>query len=349
MLRNSERSTAKRCEFLWELTYVRRLKPDSTMPALRFGTLVHKALADYYIPGVKRGEHPARAYERHYEADLKENETLFGMRVGDDEKWADAAELGVAMLENYVDEYGKDEQWEVLVTEQPFRYLVTRRTQTPPKSKAEADAWRKNGIPREPWFYATGVLDGIWRNRSTKEIWIPDHKTIDGLSKDGRGLRYLALDDQAGMYWSYGVDWLYQEGFLKPNQKLNGMLYNFLRKSFPDQRPSRIEKGQRLYLNKDGSVSKAQPSPYFLRKPVLRDHYDREEAKRRIAIDFQRQEALRSGQLEVSKNPGRWTCPMCPMFDTCELHETGGDYEAFIKQTTTQWDPYAEHEIYAGR
>lgn len=338
MLRNSERSTAKRCEFLWELTYLQQLKPDSTMPALRFGTLAHKALADYYIPGVKRGEHPARAFERHYEADLKENETIFGMRVGEDEKWEDAAELGVAMFENYVDEYGKDEQWEVLVTEQPFRYLVY-------KPGTEGHHYKQP----EPWFWAVGVLDGVWRNRSTKELWIPDHKTIKGLSKDGRGLKYLALDDQAGMYWSYGVDWLYQQGLLRPKQKLNGMLYNFLRKTMPDERPSRIEKGKRLYLNKDGSVSKQQPSPYFLRKPVFRDEYDREEAKRRIAIDFQRQAMLRSGQLEISKNPGQFTCPMCPMFDVCELHETGNDYKTFIKQTTKPWDPYAEHEIYAGR
>src|SRR5262249_31338558 len=98
MLRTSERGAMKMCEFLWDLTYNQGLKPQYDMPALRFGSLCHKALAAWYIPGVKRGEHPAEAFERFYQEDLAENETVFGMRVGEEEKWVNAHELGVAML-----------------------------------------------------------------------------------------------------------------------------------------------------------------------------------------------------------------------------------------------------------
>src|SRR6516165_2950536 len=70
MLRTSERSALKKCEWLWDITYNRRLRGRAA-PALQFGTLVHAALARYYIPGPKRGEHPARVFEELYERDLR--------------------------------------------------------------------------------------------------------------------------------------------------------------------------------------------------------------------------------------------------------------------------------------
>jgi hypothetical protein len=342
MLRTSERGTMKRCEFLWDITYNQNLKSGEDRPALRFGTLVHKALAAYYIPGVKRGAHPAKAFTRAYKADLRKNQSKFGARMEEDDKWVDALELGVAMMENYVDEYGEDEKWEVLVTEHPFKVLVHHTI----------DRWSLDGtqtiaLAGEPWFWYTGVLDGVWRNRSSKELWIPDHKSAASLS-DSK-LAYLQMDDQAGAYWSFGVEYLYASGILKPEQKLAGMLYNFMRKALPDERQSRVEKGKRIYLNLDGSDSKKQPSPYFMRMPIFRDEPDREMAKHRAMADFRRTEMLRSGELEIGKSPGQFTCPGCPARDICELHEVGADWATFRDQTTYTWDPYAEHEVYDGR
>src|SRR6516165_550096 len=102
MLRTSERGAYKRCEFLWNLTYNQRLKPMSTMPALRFGALVHKSLAAWYIPGVKRGKHPAEAFDEFYAEDMRKNDEIFGSYSEDDERWVNAHEMGVAMLENYI-------------------------------------------------------------------------------------------------------------------------------------------------------------------------------------------------------------------------------------------------------
>jgi hypothetical protein len=92
------------------------------MPALRFGSLIHAALAKYYIPGTKRGAHPAKTFEKLYAEELKEQTTM-GWR-DEDEKWQDAGELGVLMMENYVEFYGADDRWEVLCTEQPFETVV---------------------------------------------------------------------------------------------------------------------------------------------------------------------------------------------------------------------------------
>jgi hypothetical protein len=338
MLRTSERTTAKKCEWLWDRTYNDRLKPYTDAPALRFGSLIHRALADYYIVGLKRGEHPALAFERHYEADMAANEEIFGMKVGDDEKWENAYDLGIAMMTNYVDEYGKDERWEVIATEMPFQVLIYHEV---------LDKTAVGGSRVVPWFYYVGVVDGVWRDRNDKKLWIPDHKTTGGIGD--KNWSHLVLDDQAGSYWSWGVDFLYASGILKPNQKLAGMLYNIMRKAMPDERPSKLIKGRRTYLNKDGTISLKQPSPYFARKPIFRDEYDREQVKQRTLVDYRRLELFRSGELEITKNPGMFTCPMCSMRDACELHETGSDWVAFIKQTTKPWDPYAEHEIYDGR
>ena len=327
MLRTSERTALKKCEFLWDVTYNRRLRGRAA-PALRFGTLVHAALARYYIPGVKRGQHPARAFEELYELDLRENETRFGQRdLDQDEKWVEAGELGPAMLDNYIDEYGDDDEWEVIVTEYPFQYHLV-------------------GYGNSKFIY-TGVLDGVWLNRPTKRLWIPDHKTTAGLG-DSK-LNYLQMDDQAGAYWSFGVLALKKAGLLRADRKLSGMLYNFLRKSMPDERPSKYINGKRIYLNKDGSVSKKQPSPYFLRQPIFRDDYDRMMTMERARNDYRRIELLRSGELPIGKNPGQFTCPSCPVSDACELHETGNDWSEFLRQTTEAWNPYEEHAIYDGR
>jgi hypothetical protein len=327
MLRTSERGTLKFCEFAWDLAYNRRVKMATEAPALRFGSLIHAALADWYIPGTRRGKHPAKAFKKHYDADMKRNQEIFGARIDEDETWVNAEELGLAMMTAYVEEYGTDPEWEVLVTEMPFQVIVPH-----PETGAN-------------WFMYTGVLDGVWKNRRKREIWIPDHKTTRAIQ---RKLSYLQMDDQAGAYWSFGLEYLVQNQFLK-NNRLNGMLYNFLRKGLPDERPSKIIDNQRVYLNQDGSISKKQPPPLFLRQPIFRDAADRQETIHRALVDYDRIEKLRSGELELTKSPGQFTCPMCAMSDICELHETGHDWEAFISQTTKPWEPYAEHEIYDGR
>jgi hypothetical protein len=335
LLRTSERGSMKGCEFRWDIEFNSLRKPQVASPALRFGVLVHQALAGWYVPGVKRGRNPVDGFAAAYRAELKLVKELFGakVQVGEDDVWVDALDLGTAMLENYMEEYGEDEEWEVLTTEQPFRVIV-RKPDT-----------------QDPWFWYVGILDGIWRNRLTREVWIPDHKTtagIGGTKKHPSIPKHLHVDDQASAYWSYGVEWARANGYLKPKQKLSGMMYNYLRKALPDERKSRLINGERIYLNLDGNVSKRQPAPYFARIPIMRDEYDREESKKRAMRDYRRIELLRSGEIDVLKSPGQMNCGWCWARDICELHETGNDFKSFAMQTTQKWDPYAEHEIEAG-
>jgi len=340
MLRTSERSTLKACEFRWDMTYKREHDATTTAPALRFGSLIHGALAKFYKPGIARGPHPAKTFARLYNKELEQAEKL-GFR-DEDGTWTDAGTLGEAMLENYVEEYGQDEQWEVLATEMPFQVTVMH--------EVRKDEWPHSKV--EPWFSYVGTLDGVWRDRSTKRLWIPDHKTTGGIGGniDHPSIPpYLLMDDQAGAYWSYGVDFLIAKGILKPKQKLAGMLFNFLRKAMPDERPHKLVNGKRLHLNQDGSVSKRQPPPYFARFPIFRDEFDREYAKQRAQDDFKRIELLKAGELNVTKSPGMFTCVTCSVRDICELHETGNDWEAMFKQTMRPKDFYSAHEIQEGR
>jgi len=332
-LRTSERSSFKRCRWQWYWGYVEERSPFTPKPALRFGSLIHRALAVYYKPGVRRGPHPAITFEKFYEEELK-TQAQFGVRdVDQDDKWVEAGDLGVAMLNNYIDTYGKDDEWEVLATEKMGSWIVYDPDTFDPNHPPEAQA------TAVPLFEYVFTLDGVWRSRRTKKLWIPDHKTTSANRVD---TRYLRLDDQASAYWTWGVDWLYANGHLKSGQELAGMLFNYLRKSAPDDRP-RNEKGQ--CLNKDGSVSKNQPSPYFVRQPVFRDEYERNETRERAVQEFKDMQAVRAGQAHPYKSPSMMNCPHCWLLDICELHEVGADYMELVEGTSMVWSPYSDYEI----
>jgi hypothetical protein len=331
LLRTSERGTFKRCRWKWWHEFEEQLKPKTAVPPLRFGSLIHMALADYYVKGVKRGPHPAKSFTKYYNAEIKA-QGEFGFRVHDleeDEVWAEAGELGVAMLTSYVEHWGSDNQWEVLVTEQPFRQLV------------------HHPATRKPLFWAVGVMDLIVLDRLTKRIHVVDHKSAKTIS-----VQYLSLDLQATSYWTWGLDWIYENELLAPDKRPAGMIYNHLRKAFPDDRP-KDEGG--FALNRDGSVSKRQPAPYFSRTPIFRDWNERERARYQAISEFFDMEAVRNSErLEgiaappegAYKNQGQFTCPGCWCFDFCELHEIGKDWDEMRGLVARGWDPYAEHQVY---
>lgn len=341
MLRTSERSTFKRCRWKWYQEFEEVLKPKTPVPPLRFGSLIHLALADYYKKGVRRGPHPAESFIRYYDEEAKA-QGEFGFRVDDleqDEVWAEARELGYSMLNHYIDHYGRDDEWEVLVTEQPFQQLVYR--------EVRSKEWPYSR--REPWFWYVGVLDGIWRHRVTKKLHIVDHKTAKAIQ-----VMYLSLDSQATGYWTWGLDWIYEKKLLKPGQKPAGMLYNHLRKAFPDARP---KDAGGFSLNQDGSVSKKQPAPYFQRTPIWRDFNERERARSQVLAEFEDMEKIRVDKGEdypetdgpppsAYKNQGQFTCPGCWCFDFCELDEIGADWEEMRGHISKGWDPYEQHTIY---
>lgn len=324
MLRTSERLAYTGCRWRWDVEFNLRLKPRHPALALRFGTLVHRALATYYKPGTKRGPRPAKTFEKLYAED---EATLgkFGFK-DEDGKWRDALEIGRDMLTAYIGHYGKDDRWRVLATEMPFQVDVHH-----PETG------------RYLYTYV-GTVDGVWEDVVTHEIWVPDHKTTG--SDPTKAGANLWIDEQAGAYWSFGVDALRERGIIKPGHDLRGMLYNFmLKKADSDDRPEN-ELGQKLNL--DGTVSKRQPGPRFHREPVLRDDIERQRVRERATEQAHEMYLIRRGKLSAYKVPGPLhhpNCRGCPVRDACELHEVGADYEPVLA-SMVEWDPYSEHALY---
>lgn len=349
LVRTSERGNFKRCRALWDWGYNQRLKPIQESPALRFGTLVHAALEDRYPKGKRRGEHPARIFERIYDANLKQAEQEWGTFA--DDEWVDARDLGVFMLEGYVEEYGKDEEWEVLASEMTFQvpvYLTDDLLEVEEIAEHVAigllDPAVLNG--EEPLFYYVGTMDGVWRNRQDGGVRIIDYKTTkNDAVKEGKGK--LKLDEQGTAYWTWGCDWLINERILKARdlEALDGMLYTFLRKA---KRDDREKDAEGYYLNKDGSRSSKQPSPRFHRELVYRSESERMKARRRVVEEVLDMISIREGKAGAYKTPetgANGHCGWCPMRDICELHEAGANWEDLRDLTMNIWDPYDAHEI----
>lgn len=319
VITTSERSLFKRCPQAWWWRYregyqVRGDSPD----ALWFGIGVHVAMAEWYQMGKKRGPHPAQTFKLWVRDEIREIRASLPVESEwyDEPKYYDARDLGIAMLEGYIDKYGKDSRWHVIAVERPFKVVITRG------GKSVARFW--------------SAWDGVYRDESDGLVYLMEHKTASQIQT-----AYLELDDQAGSYFAVATQVLRQEGVLGPKEQIAGVMYNFLRKSMPDDRPTNAL-GESL--NMDGSVSKRQPVPMFVRELVERSPGEVRTQMERLADEAAVMNALRDGTIPVTKSP-RKECPnMCEFFNMCTLHERGG--KAWVelgKSTFVVQDPYLRY------
>lgn len=348
LLRTSERTTFKRCLWQWERTYGDKLKPVQEHPALRFGTLIHAALELRYPPGIKRGPKPAESFAKLFPDHTAEAEQAFNMKV--DDEWMGMYDIGIYMLESYIEQYGRDEDWRVIASEMTFQTPVFINREAMPTISDDllrlAGVTKGQAAGKQALFTYVGTMDGVWENRMDGGIRIQDYKTTGkDPTKEAGGKS--ALDEQGTAYWTWGADALQQMGVLneKHFRALDGMLYTFLRKAKPD---GREKNAQGLYLNQDGTVSKKQPPPLFHRELVYRSLRERENARERAVIEVLLMMAHRRGLLPIIKTPETGQmghCGFCPVRDLCELHESGDDWQLMQRSSMTKWDPYDAHEI----
>lgn len=334
----SMRAAFKRCRFQWHFRYQRKIETRIKATPLRFGTLLHTALEQYYIKGVKRGVHPAVTFSKVYGAELKEAAAM-GFK-DEDGVWYDAHRLGTEMLEHYVDHYGTDRDWKVLATEASFEQPVV-----------------EPGTHQVIGQYI-GVIDVVMLHVPSDQVWFWDHKGVKTIDTS-----YLTMDDQSSGYWTFGEEWLRQRGVLKPEQKLMGIKFNFLRKAVRDERP-RNAQGQ--YCNKPqkahyvtalsrfgahekltlaeleaiatqhntvvlGDVSEKQPGEYFERFTSHRGQAEKDFTRLRCAAELREIAMVKAGTLELLKTPDKMNCKFCDVRDICELHETGNDWEEMMR------------------
>jgi hypothetical protein len=324
-IRTSERRLFRRCPQAWWWGYRMGLSPiGETADALWLGTGVHEALALWYQKHKKRGPHPADTFENWAGPSLRQirvNYATHDKEWFEEPKFEDARLLGVAMLEGYIEKYGNDPQWDVLHIEHEFTTLVRRR-----------------GTDIALFH---GTFDGVIRDLSDGRVYLIEHKTAQQIST-----AFLNLDDQAGGYLAVATAVLRAEGTLGPNERIAGILYNYLRKSMPDDRPVN-EEG--MYLNKDNSVSKKQPPPKYVREVIERGPNEAANQMNRLADEVQIMNGMRDGSIPIYKNT-TWECTWCSFFVMCKAHERGGDgWQEIARAGYTVKDPYGSyHKSAAG-
>jgi len=282
--------------------------------ALWFGFGVHEALAQWYDKGSKRGIHPADFFNSWAGVEIAFAKTYLDDTF-DEPVWVDARELGIDMLEEYVEYYGDDPQWDVIATEQQFKVRILDRG--------------------EPVAYFASRWDGVVRSNEDGLVYLLEHKTASQIIT-----AYLELDDQGGSYWAVASQLLRNAGIIGPKEHIAGIIYNFLRKSLHDERPVN-EEG--LRLNKDNSVSKRQPPQPFVRVMVERSPLEQAHQLQRIADEVAVMNAVRDGTIPITKTPTR-DCPRCPFWIPCNLHERGNphSYQTVLKSNFKQEDPYKD-------
>jgi len=320
ILRNSERNSLKRCPQKWHWAWRQGLRPKRDANPLWFGQGIHLALAEWYLNGDERGPHPVETWQKF----VADEERYIPIDYEEDEyKFVEAKELGVHMLEGYIEEYGTDENWDVIATEQTFSQLIPKvgATRKPTKRTALANF--------------VGTVDGVYRDKSSDEIWLMEHKTAKAIF-----VNHLPLDDQAGSYFMVATEALRKQKLIGPKEELQGIQYNFLRKGKADTRPTN-EDG--LVINKDGSVSKRQPSPLFRREPVWRSKGEREQMKTNVQSEVLLMNAFRNKELPLFKNPTRDCSWDCGFYRMCMLHEAGEDWKEYAEAEFVVQDPYLDH------
>ncbi|QSL67819.1 Cas4 family exonuclease [Nocardia phage P3.1] len=324
MIRSSERITLKTCSQRWWWSYVEGLTPlNEDTGALWFGTGLHLAFAEFYIPGIKRGRDPRETWAEFCKG--THNRVKVDLASWDDKKEAEfvkAEDLGDAMLENYMDVTQGDPHWEVLSPEQRFKVAIPDRFD--PKALLA-------------WYF--GTFDLVVRDHNDGFPKVVDHKSAKALPSE-QDLAVLNMDDQAGPYITYSTFTLRKMGLIGPKENVKGMEYNFLVKRKKDERPQ-DEFGR--YLNKNGTVSKVQPDDPFLRHYVSRTAGGRKRQIERTQDDIMWMNAMRSGQLPPTKAVSKNNCKFCEFFAMCQVDEAGGDIDDIKRLMYRKRDPYADH------
>jgi hypothetical protein len=337
--------------------------------ALWFGTGVHIALAEWYKHnGKRRGPYPSETFEAWAEGEIRWIKTAQKSAAGNgldsiiEEKLVPAKQLGIAMLEGYVKEWGKDPHWSIIAREH----------------SGQIDITDPNEVDKLLVIYAF-TYDGVTRDLNTGNIELIEHKTAQAISTD-----HLPLDDQAGSYWAIASQELAASGLIKPTERISGIRYNFLRKALPDDRPKTTDGHATNKPVKDhfiaalkadgapeptgkawekltlvtlqemasyrkltvlGEISKIQPKPLFERELVRRTAKERATQIRRIQDEALWMREVREGRLPLIKNPTnncQWDCDFYAM---CQLDEAGDPQgvREYRAEVYARQDPYADH------
>ncbi len=362
-MRTSERGALLGCAQKWYWAHIEELRPNRASNPLWFGSAVHVALADWYLPGLKRGPHPAETFNNFIDGER----TMLVTNEDEEQEYFDARELGNGMLEHYVDTYGKDDSWDVIATEHAGKIVLPR---------PEMKIFGRTRPRLARWLTYHFTWDGIFRDLNDGQLYLMEHKTAAAIDTN-----HLPLDNQAGSYWAIASRSLAKQGLIGENEDIVGIRYNFLRKALKDTRPqdedglyhnkpikahfiaalTGVDKWTEAELNKMkldelesiaianrlevlGDISKSQPPAYFHREDVYRTRAERVTQIERIQNEALFSEAYRNGSLPITKRPSK-DCSWCPFRRMCELDEQG-DQEAVEAFKEAMFHTESPYEVY---
>lgn len=367
IMRNSERTAMLRCPARWWWSYREGLVPRSQqLGPLWFGEGIHLALALWYCgPGMRRGPEPAETWRSFVGEAIGVVKTASATeeRVA---QYEDAAALGVTMLEGYRALYGLDEHMDIIKAECSFSMDV-------PWPKGQALYLVKKSSTMANF---SGTWDLAYRDLRSGRPKLEEHKTAKAIST-----RHLALDNQGGSYWAVATRNLRSMGLIGPKETLEGVEYNFLRKSVPDDRPRDAEgyacnkptkedyraaiaaklapadalispkatlaqlqeMAEKHGITVLGERSKVQPAAPFERHMIHRTRPEQAAQLRRVQTDAYIARVLADRKLPITKNP-TFNCSWdCDFYDMCQLQERGGNWEEYRDLVYVIRDPYVNY------
>lgn len=320
-VRSGERMDYKRCRKKWYWRWRRGLRPRAhRFGPLELGTWLHEALAVWY------GEGRKTPLYLHFVAQAELAISL-AMAGNAPEHIIDKAEelavLGEAMCKAYERYWQGDPNVRVIAAEVALEFTI-------PDDDGRIIA--KHML--KPDLVFADEHD---------DVWLMEHKSAAQVSTE-----HLAIDDQARPYGAMAERSLRRLGHVRKGQRFRGIMYNFLRKALPDERETNAE-GK--YLNKNGSVSKKQPPPLFVRKPITMTRAEKVLTLQRVqreTIEITNVTmGLRSGQINpahLMKTPHK-SCPKtCDFWAMCVEEEKGTDIRDMERMMYIREDPYSYAE-----
>jgi len=326
-----ERMDFKRCEMKWFWHWRKGLRPKAiSFGALELGTWVHLAFEHWYQKGRRRDGSLPEWFAQFADEAIQE-----ALAAGAPDHAIEQAEellaLGELMMKAYETRYGLDSDVIVLSVEIPLDFLI------PSWATEEIIAVHKL---RPDMVFMDGNGD----------VWLMEHKTAKTISTT-----HLPIDDQARPYGAMAEPALRKAGVINRRHRFRGIMYNFVRKSLPDDRP---EDAQGRKLNLNGTLSKRQPSPQFVRHAVTLSKQAKLVTLNRVRTETQiiaqLGDALRSGEITravLKKTPHKSCVHFCPFFDMCVADENGADIRMMEKAMYRKENPYLYQETaaeYAG-
>lgn len=314
LIRHSERVDYKRCPKKWYWHWRLGLFPKNKTPALELGTWMHEALARFY-GGTQ--EDLAGYFIDVTDSVLAKNDWPDFQQ----DKLEELIGLGTAMARAYDKRYA-DERLDVIAEEIPLEYEIT---------DTDGKVFAIHKLKPDLVFRKDGY------------VWLMEHKTAAQIR-----LEHLPIDDQARPYAAMAERALRDAGVLAKRDIFKGVMYNFLRKAVPDERETNA---QGLYLNKNGTVSKRQPTPTLLRHPVVLSRKAKEIALLRLRVET----GIITGWTDVIRNreinphhipkTPHSSCPkLCPYFTMCVAEEQGGDIDTMRQSMFIKQNPYTYDE-----